>query len=557
MEYRGSEGSRMPADWRSQQPGRPRSHSARAALDPQAGGSQAPGGDAASEDDAGYGTGEQAAQWHDNTSPGYRDEQWQGTGAWYQDDGTGYRDGDWYGNVSGNDEAAGGLADLARGARGAAPGGPARGFPPSPGQPGPVYPPDDSGAWSEDAGPLAAPSAGAPDQTTHWDGMSGIGQWDQTGTGQWDAATGQWDQTAGTGHWHEANGAPQWDEATGQWEASDDTRWDQPVVTGEQDAVTRTGEWEAATQTRQWDAATGQWDAATGQWDQAAGSAGPDQAADWEPAGYPGRYDDAYADEPDTGEDPSAPDSRARRSKRGRRTIILAAAGAVIVAALGTTAYTFLAGHSSPANGAPISVPKLPASQPTTAGGAAGTSKLGKWGHIASRATDKAPLTLTELYPAQFMINGGSYVRTVDRSDRNCANALFGSQLQTAATGNGCSEVLRASYMSSDEKMMGTIGVVNLATSAGAAKVGQATGSNDFVTPLVSSTGPTRDLNQGTGVVQAEYKGHYLILIWAEFANLKAPPTHHARVQLEQFSSGLISGSANIALSNRMVNGHP
>jgi hypothetical protein len=105
--------------------------------------------------------------------------------------------------------------------------------------------------------------------------------------------------------------------------------------------------------------------------------------------------------------------------------------------------------------------------------------------------------------------------------------------------------------------MMGTIGVVNLTNSNDAAKAGNASGSTDFVTPLNGKTGPTKNLSQGTGVVQAEFKGHYLILIWAEFTNLKAPASDSQRTQLEQFSANLISGSANIALSTRMVNGHP
>jgi hypothetical protein len=111
--------------------------------------------------------------------------------------------------------------------------------------------------------------------------------------------------------------------------------------------------------------------------------------------------------------------------------------------------------------------------------------------------------------------------------------------------------------VSSDQTMMGTIGVVNLDNSNDAAKAGDASGSTDFVTPLNGKSGPTKNLSQGTGVVQAEFKGHYLILIWAEFTNLKAPTTTAQRTQLETFSSSLISGSANIALSNRMVNGKP
>ena len=241
----------------------------------------------------------------------------------------------------------------------------------------------------------------------------------------------------------------------------------------------------------------------------------------------------------------------------GRKTIALAVAGVVIVA-VAAVAYFLLNGHSQqPGAAAASPAGKLPT--PATSGslGTSGASRLGKWGYITSRATDAAPLTVAELYPAQFLINGSSYVRTTERADTDCNQGLFGTQLQNAAKAYGCTQVVRASYVSSDQTMMGTIGVVNLSSANDAAKAGNASGANDFVTPLNGKTGPTRNLNQGTGVVQAEYKGHYLILIWAEYANLKAPSTTAQRTQLEQFASGIIAGSANIALSNRMVSGHP
>jgi hypothetical protein len=62
---------------------------------------------------------------------------------------------------------------------------------------------------------------------------------------------------------------------------------------------------------------------------------------------------------------------------------------------------------------------------------------------------------------------------------------------------------------------------------------------------------------QGTGVVQASVKGHYLILTFAEFTNLKSPSTAAARQQLLEFSNDLVTGSANISLSTRMVKGTP
>jgi hypothetical protein len=228
----------------------------------------------------------------------------------------------------------------------------------------------------------------------------------------------------------------------------------------------------------------------------------------------------------------------------------------VVVASLTATAYVLLGRHSRhPATAAPVtSAPKLPT---PTASVTSGAAKIGKWGYITSRATDTAPLTVAELYPAQFLINGSSFVRTTDRADTNCDQGLFGTELQNAAKVYGCTQVVRASYISGDQSMMGTIGVVNLSSANDAAKAGNASGSTDFVTPLNGTTAPTKNLSQGTGVVQAEYKGHYLILIWAEFANLKAPSTQTQRSQLEQFASDLISGSANIALSNRMVNGKP
>ncbi len=56
-------------------------------------------------------------------------------------------------------------------------------------------------------------------------------------------------------------------------------------------------------------------------------------------------------------------------------------------------------------------------------------------------------------------------------------------------------------------------------------------------------------------MVEAEYKGHYLILTWSEFVNGTTPSTKTQDSQLEQFSNDLVAGSANIDLSQRMVTG--
>ena len=97
------------------------------------------------------------------------------------------------------------------------------------------------------------------------------------------------------------------------------------------------------------------------------------------------------------------------------------------------------------------------------------------------------------------------------------------------------------------------LGAVETAAQA----AGRTTGPQEIIAPLAAQKGPTRKLGNGTGVVQAEIKGHYLILMWAEFTSLKSPSTSAQRQQLEQFAVSLVTGSANIDLSTRMLTGKP
>ena len=184
-------------------------------------------------------------------------------------------------------------------------------------------------------------------------------------------------------------------------------------------------------------------------------------------------------------------------------------------------------------------------------------------------------LTLTALYPPQVTRAGGSYLHTAASATRDCTLAVYGAQLQAALQSGKCSQVLRASYISGDGTIMGTIGVADLISAAAAQKAGQVTGAQEIgspaaaaaqpasqvsggqnvIAPLASSTGPTRKLGSGTGIERAEIKGHYLILMWAEYANLKSPSGQAQRQALEQFAANLVTGSANINLSTRMLSG--
>ena len=169
------------------------------------------------------------------------------------------------------------------------------------------------------------------------------------------------------------------------------------------------------------------------------------------------------------------------------------------------------------------------------------------------------PLTTSELYPPAFTNETDkiSYSLVSTKTDKTCSSAVIGSSLVSALKAGQCNQVLRASYVSGDGKIMGTIGVVNLSTTNEAHYAGKVVGQNDFIAPLTAAKGVASKLGNGTGVVEAEYKGHYLILIWSEFVNEATPKTTAQNQQLEQFGNDLVAGSANIALSQRQVTGQP
>jgi hypothetical protein len=256
----------------------------------------------------------------------------------------------------------------------------------------------------------------------------------------------------------------------------------------------------------------------------------------------------------------SRPRRRTRRRRVSRPMLLSITAGTVVIA-LAVAGYVLVFGKANSEAAAPAGSPsgrvQAPAG-PTSSASAACAARLGTYCHIETRVLDPLPLSLAEVFRAQFMntSNGSAFAEAGSRVDTNCASAIIGSPLQAAIKTGKCTQVLRASYVSGNGQIMGTIGVVNLDTTQDAAKAGKAVDGNDFINPLTTKSGVTSKLGNGTGVVEAEYKGHYLILTWAEFTNLKTPDSHQSHV-LEQFETDLVAGTINVSLSERMVTGKP
>jgi len=250
--------------------------------------------------------------------------------------------------------------------------------------------------------------------------------------------------------------------------------------------------------------------------------------------------------------DRAAGRARAARTRRRRASAFLAIGMAVvIIAAVAIILVMTRPGAGTPAAG----------TSPTNTPGTKGTSPTppaGPWEYIGSRNTDPVPLTLVELYPAVITSAGGTYKRATEDHGKNCHGSLIGSALQTAVRRAGCTQELRATYLSKSAKIMATIGVFNLQSFALAKKAATKAGRSEFVAQLPAKTGPAQAIGQGTGLEEALVKGHYLVLVWAEATNLSAPPSTKAgRARFSAFMSLLVKRTVNVSLSTRMVDGRP
>jgi hypothetical protein len=247
-----------------------------------------------------------------------------------------------------------------------------------------------------------------------------------------------------------------------------------------------------------------------------------------------------------------------RRAGTGGRRSLLTALAVFTVAVAGVAAYVFISkGNSTASN--PNAAGAIPSVNASSAAQQECARTLGTYCHIQLRSGDPKPLTVSEVFPPEFQntTDKTSYSLAVTKLDKTCGNAVFGTSLTDALKNGHCTQVLRASYLSGDSKIMGTIGVVNLSTTTQAHYAGKVVGAHDFIKPLEAPKGLVKGIDNGTGLVEAEFKGHYLILTWCIYVNGNSPTTDARVKQLEQFARDLVAGTVNIPLSQRMVTGAP
>jgi hypothetical protein len=224
----------------------------------------------------------------------------------------------------------------------------------------------------------------------------------------------------------------------------------------------------------------------------------------------------------------------------------------LVLTAAATLAYTVL--HRGTPKPAPVTARSR---QPNVTPSASQSPVLGPNGRIASRQSDPQPLTVAQLYPASFTIGGQAITRTASAISKHCGAAVSGANLQSAVSSAHCDQAVRATYLAKSSGLMGTIGVLNLNTAARAAKAVKAADGSDTISQLKGKRGPTHRIGNGTGIEEALAKGHYLILIWAEFTNLHKPKGTAARNKVVSFMNNMLQNTANVSLATRLLTGHP
>ncbi|MEV8638160.1 hypothetical protein AB0395_41555 [Streptosporangium sp. NPDC051023] len=264
---------------------------------------------------------------------------------------------------------------------------------------------------------------------------------------------------------------------------------------------------------------------------------------------------------PAPGPKPSAPQSQQQQQAmwspydegpRSRRPLFIAL-GALGVLIAGGVGLAMLVNSDNSSPSATASSPAQVSNAPIVP-----KSPGGKFGFAAARATDPHALTLGELFKRKKVsYDGQSYLMTVRRTDKKCKDAVVGDKLQKALASGKCTQLLRASFRDASGKIIGTVGVANLKTSAAAAKVvsaGAGKSRKEYLKALPGKDKVTKSLGTGEAFAGGWRHGHYAVMVWFQFKDGHLPKKTEVK-QLNQAAFGTVDATVTPALESRSLTG--
>jgi hypothetical protein len=173
---------------------------------------------------------------------------------------------------------------------------------------------------------------------------------------------------------------------------------------------------------------------------------------------------------------------------------------------------------------------------------------------LKSRSTDPTPLTVAEVFKNDSF---GHYKMTATSSSTNCGKDVHGAKFTTALKTAGCTQLLRATFTTTDGKLIGSVGVANLKTLAAAQTAMKAgSGKDAWLLPL-AGTGTTKKIGKGEALGKGEVHGHYLVLSWVQRPDGKAIPTSQQRLVTAFVHDVIVGSNLGTALQFRGIDGKP
>ena len=265
-----------------------------------------------------------------------------------------------------------------------------------------------------------------------------------------------------------------------------------------------------------------------------AGGYGPSPVSGWQPEAIPG----GPMGGPPMGGGPMG--GPPPKGNGGVIAVVIAAAILLVVGTIGG-AYLVAGGsdHSSPkASSSPLAGSSRSTGTNTDVpASSTGENKPGYynsmkswslWNSLDTATQDSRPLTLSEVFDDEAAKSekdtlDGTYfnLQGAGRLDTDCLGAVWGSSLKAAMQTYGCTQVVRAPYVSADQKWTGQLAIFNLkdVSSANALlndldpKAGKG-----FLVPVTGPSPIDRFGKGSTGAESGAY-GHFVVVGWAGHAD--------------------------------------
>lgn len=208
--------------------------------------------------------------------------------------------------------------------------------------------------------------------------------------------------------------------------------------------------------------------------------------------------------------------------KKGKGGLI-ALAGALVLAVCGAGGvaggYYFTRGSSG--DKAADTSPVTAAADPSTTPGPTGAAP----DKLRSRTTDPAPVTVDELGAATYTASTGTFTKTGDDRDANCASAVDNAARALVAS-LGCSQAVTVTAVNQDKGCVVTFGILNLPDAASAEKVitGMTDGAAGSFLPRrhdAPAEGKAGDPQTGSWWFLMKSNGHYVTFASGAYADGK------------------------------------